>query len=78
MLRCEIHSPLEPLSDGYLPFGHQHNQLVDQIADYISSNIKESAFYSFQEFKSVYLTESEGWQEEFGKDQIFRKKDLKT
>jgi hypothetical protein len=49
---------------------YHHNELVDKIADYISSDVKESAFYSFREFKSVYLTESEGWQEEFGKENL--------
>jgi hypothetical protein len=47
---------------------YNHNELVDKIADYISNNIKESSFYSFQEFKSVYLTESDNWQDEFGKE----------
>lgn len=47
---------------------YNHNELVDKIADYISNNIKESSFYSFQEFKSVYLTESDSWQDEFGKE----------
>lgn len=47
---------------------YNHNQLVDKIADYISSNVKESAFYSFREFKAVYLTEADNWQNEFGKE----------
>ena len=47
-----------------------HNKLVDQVADYISSSLKESEFYTFREFKSIYLTESDGWQEEFGKEKL--------
>jgi hypothetical protein len=47
-----------------------HNELVDKIADYIGSNLKESEFYSFKEFKAVYLTESEEWSEEFGKERM--------
>jgi len=58
---------------------YHHNTLVDKVADYIdpgvssdtrrsSTALKEASFYSFQEFKKVFLTESENWQEEFGKD----------
>jgi cytidyltransferase-like protein len=47
-----------------------HNELVDKIADYINSfsSIKESTFFSFREFKTVFLGESSSWQEDFGKD----------
>jgi len=50
-----------------------HNALVDKVVDYIekdqvSGSIKEATFCSFKEFKSVFLTESDNWQEEFGKD----------
>ena len=47
-----------------------HNELVDKISDYINSfeNIKESTFFSFREFKTVFLGESTNWQEDFGKD----------
>jgi nicotinamide mononucleotide adenylyltransferase len=44
-----------------------HNKLVDDIADYINSNLKES-FFTFQEFKNVFLNENASWQEEFGKE----------
>jgi hypothetical protein len=47
-----------------------HNELVDKIADFVGSTIKESEFYTFKEFKAVYLTESEEWQEEFGKEKM--------
>ena len=49
---------------------YYHNELVDKIADYVSEygNIKEASFFSFKEFKSVYLNESEHWPEEFGKE----------
>lgn len=44
-----------------------HNELVDKIADYINSNLRESLF-SFEEFRSVFIGEnSTNWQE-FGKD----------
>lgn len=46
-----------------------HNQLVDKIADYVSGTLKETTFYTYQEFKSVYLSESEAWQE-FGKESL--------
>ena len=35
-----------------------HNQIVDKIADFCSKNVLENTFYSFDEFKSVYLSES--------------------
>ena len=44
-----------------------HNSLVDKIADYINCNIKES-FFTFDEFRNVFLTEGVDWQEEFGKE----------
>lgn len=49
-----------------------HNSLVDKIADYIDisenrNHLKEASFFSFQEFKKVFLTESDSW-EEFGRD----------
>lgn len=54
-----------------------HNKLVDKIADYVGSKegvkaieIKEASFVSFQEFKKVFLTESNSWQEEFGKETV--------
>lgn len=58
---------------------YHHNALVDKIADYIDntvssedkrtpSTLKEASFFSFQEFKKVFLTESDNWQEEFGKE----------
>ena len=58
---------------------YHHNTLVDKIADYIdngtssddkksSNTLKEASFFSFQEFKKVFLTESNNWQEEFGKE----------
>lgn len=43
-----------------------HNELVDKIADYINSNLKES-FFTFEEFRNVFLGESNMWQE-YGKD----------
>jgi hypothetical protein len=46
-----------------------HNQLVDKIADYVGGTLKEATFYTYQEFKSVYLAESESW-EEFGKEPL--------
>ena len=46
-----------------------HNKLVDDIADYVNSNLKES-FFSFQEFKSVFLNENSSWSEEFGKESL--------
>jgi len=49
---------------------YHHNELVDKIADYVSGNLKENLFWSFQEFKSVYLTETENWKEEFGQESI--------
>ena len=45
---------------------YHHNMLVDKIADYINSNLKES-FFSFDEFKTVFIGESNTWQE-FGED----------
>ena len=45
---------------------YNHNELVDKIADYISGEIQESVLCSFDEFKSVYLSESNDWQDEFG------------
>ena len=39
-----------------------HNELVDKIADYINSNLKES-FFTFEEFRNVFLGESNMWQE---------------
>lgn len=58
---------------------YHHNTLVDKIADYIDNEVspedkkttntlKEASFFSFQEFKKVFLTESNNWQEEFGKE----------
>ena len=58
---------------------YHHNALVDKIADYIdegvkssdkknSTTLKEATLVSFQEFKKVFLTESNSWQEEFGKE----------
>ena len=47
-----------------------HNKLVDDIADYIASNLKESSFFTFEEFRNVYLSESDNWQQEFGKETI--------
>lgn len=47
-----------------------HNKLVDKIADFIGNDVKESIFYSFDEFRSVYLSESENWQDEFGKERF--------
>jgi nicotinic acid mononucleotide adenylyltransferase len=44
-----------------------HNKLVDDIADYINQNIKES-FCTFEEFRNVFLKESASWQEEFGNE----------
>lgn len=48
-----------------------HNELVDSIADYVNgSGLKESetTFFSFREFKTVFLGESNNWEEDFGKD----------
>lgn len=45
-----------------------HNSLVDKIADYINSNLKES-FFTFDEFKSVFLGESNSTWQEFGKEE---------
>ena len=60
---------------------YHHNTLVDKIADFIdnevtaedkknSGSLKEASFFSFQEFKKVFLTESDNWQEEFGKETL--------
>lgn len=46
-----------------------HNILVDKIADYINSNLKES-FLTYEEFKSVFLGESNFIWQEFGKDDL--------
>jgi hypothetical protein len=61
-----------------------HNELVDKVADYINANnaIKENlTFFTFQEFRKTFLTESENWTEEFGKespDEIEQYKDFPT
>jgi hypothetical protein len=58
---------------------YHHNALVDKVADYIdegvkssdkksTSSLKEASLVSFREFKKVFLTESDTWQEEFGKE----------
>jgi len=51
---------------------YHHNTLVDKIVDYVGAakeaTLKEANLVSFQEFKRVFLTESENWQEEFGKE----------
>ncbi len=36
-----------------------HNELVDKIADYVNGGISENVLFSFEEFKSVFLTEGE-------------------
>lgn len=46
-----------------------HNTLVDKIADYINSNLKES-FLTYEEFKSVFLDESNSTWQEFGKEEL--------
>ena len=38
---------------------YHHNKLVDSIADYINVGLKENIFYTFGEFKAVFLNESE-------------------
>lgn len=58
-----------------------HNELVDKIADFVdypSKSLKEASFFSFQEFKKVFLTENANWQEEFGQgeEDTFEKIDL--
>jgi phosphopantetheine adenylyltransferase len=58
---------------------YHHNALVDKVADYIdegvkssdkksTTTLKEASLVSFREFKKVFLTESNTWQEEFGKE----------
>jgi nicotinamide mononucleotide adenylyltransferase len=59
-----------------------HNSLVDRVADYINANnsLKENlSFFTFEEFRKTFLTESENWSEEFGKespDEIEQYKDF--
>jgi hypothetical protein len=48
-----------------------HNQLVDKIADFVNSGIKES-FLAFQEFKDVFLNEEHSNWEDFGINHIER------
>ena len=48
-----------------------HNDLVDKIADYVksNSNLRENlAFFTFEEFKNNFVSESETWVEDFGKE----------
>jgi hypothetical protein len=53
-----------------------HNKLIDDIVDYINSNLKESVFFSFEEFRNVFLGESASWQEEFGKESMEESEDF--